>query len=106
MKEKIGTATIRYDIDNNVISGVFKGALEQKFDKELLEQLIPSNDPNVIKNNADMALASWFNKITDIELADREVSQIISSVKKRTYHSNGNIKKCSIDYFLETKEDN
>lgn len=102
MTEKIGTAVIRYDVNNNIISGVFKGELKQKFNEELIKQLQPSNDLDIIKNNADMALASWFNKITEIEIADREKTRIISNVKKRTYYSNGNIKKCEIDYYLET----
>lgn len=101
MKQKIGTAIIKYDGNGNVTTAEFKGDLNVVFDKEFTQMLGKGSSQKEIKDNADLALAGWFNTITEIEIGDRVTNPIISEVKTCEKNDEGKIIECQIEYFVE-----
>ena len=97
---------LNYDENGNVLSTEFEPKLPLKVTSGLLNQLTAvkcSDDSEVIKSNADLVLASWFNQIEDIELADRDKFQVTSEVVEARCerYENGNIKSVYIYYNFE-----
>jgi len=98
-KKEIGIATIRYNEDGTVLSTSFKATMEVDISEEMLITL--GND---IQSHAEMALASLFTQINNIEFADREHQEVVQQPYKCTYYDNGKIKKCEIKFYFKDVE--
>jgi uncharacterized protein YdeI (YjbR/CyaY-like superfamily) len=101
---EIGITTIEYNEDTTVKIAKFTPTMEVSIPDELLQKLKESGewkDPEKLKENSDFIFASWFSKMNDIELADREVSEIVSEIIVCEKYPNGNIKKCSMKYIFK-----
>lgn len=106
--EQIGIATINYDQQGNVLEAYFNPTPKfEKIDASQLKSVKSSKEAEVIKYNAEMILASYFSRMNEIELADRDKYEIGSEILICTKYDNGNVRSCSIQFFfreLELKE--
>jgi hypothetical protein len=103
---KIGTVIVNYDQEGNVLEKftAFVPTMNIPVDKELGKQLIKlkqENNETILKDNSDLILASWFSKMNEIELADRNSFKIESMIVSCDKYSNGKIRKCILDYYFE-----
>lgn len=96
----IGQVAMEYSENGQVINASFTPSIVVKADEFLLGQLktIPQTDADVLKHNADLVLASWFNKTNEIELADREKWTIVSAVVDCDKYPSGAVKRCILEY--------
>lgn len=106
----IGQAIINYDIKGNMLDAVFVPHLPMHVDQALADKISEvvkgTDDEKTLKHNADMVLASWFNQMTEIELADRNQYDIASTVVKCEKYANDMIKTCILDYNFILKTTN
>ena len=100
--EQIGIATVNYDEAGNVVSANFEPKLKvENVDVKQLLSIKADPDVDVVKHNAEMVMASWFTKINDIELADRDDYNIVSEVLRCERYDNDKIKTCSIAFYFD-----
>ena len=100
--KKIGIATIEYDRVGSVTKGTFDP--DKDFGNVDIKQLLSikaSKDVDVVKRNAETVLASWFSKINEVELADRDQYEVASEVLDCKKYVDGKVKKCSIQFYLK-----
>lgn len=101
----IGNVQLIYNEQGKLQQGYFTPTMCIKLDKETIEQLykIPcSKDSNDIKDKAELIMSLWFNKITEIELADRLKYKIESNVKECIMYPNTDkVKSCNIEFSLQ-----
>lgn len=105
MRTKIGRATIEYNEVGKVIGASFTPTMNIILEPNVLMQMgkvKDVKDVDVIKSNAELALASWFSKNNEIELADRDHYEIASETVECETHQNGNVKKCVIEFVFKT----
>ena len=67
----------------------------------LQETLSESKEAEVLKQNADNVLASFFAKVNEVELADREKFQVVSEVIECVRNNFNKVRVCVIKYSLE-----
>lgn len=106
-KQKIGEAIIQYSQNGNPISARFEADMSIKFDADIIKQLLKvdgADDQIKIKQNADMALAGFFQEITNVEIADRAVSKITSAIVECVKYKSKQVRVCRIAYYVETEE--
>lgn len=107
--QEIGIATITYDNGGRVIKELtnFVPTLKISITDELnkqFAQIRSEKDEINLKKNSDIVLATWFSKMNEIELADRDKFEIKSEIIKCEKYANERIKQCVIRYtFKEIK---
>lgn len=104
--QEIGIATITYDSGGTVIRELtnFVPTLKISITEELNRQFAKvksEKDEINLKKNSDIVLATWFSKMNEIELADRDKFQIKSEIIKCERYANQRIKQCVIRYTFE-----
>lgn len=104
---KIGTAKIRYNKDGTVASAKFTPAMKIEIEKNLMNDVArtvnqPANEIQ-LKNQADTILASWFDQVNKIELADREKYEIVSNIVLCNKFANDAVKIVHIEYEFKEK---
>lgn len=116
-KQEIGIVTMNYNDEGEVTMASFKPTMSITIDKNLFERFskigdtgkrIKKESPSVhyeedsemLRENAELVFASWFNKTNEIELADREKYKIISETIRCSKHFNGRIAECNIRFSL------
>lgn len=57
-----------------------------------------------IRKAAETVFAAWFNKMNEIELADREKFEIVTEVLKCEEYSPGKVKSCTIAFIFRERE--
>lgn len=90
MKKKIGIVTLFYNEQGEFLSAEFESHI-------LAPEIEYSNSASILKDNADRVLASWFSKVTDIELNCTITSEALECKR----WGNGNIKECNFIYYAE-----
>lgn len=106
--QEIGIVTVNYDSEGTVISATFKPTMEIEFDNDLLEQLRNTKsptEPETVQQNAELALGAWFSKVNEIELADRELYDLVTEVVYCDKHDNGNVATCAIRFIFKLRVD-
>lgn len=101
--QEIGVVTIDYNEEGVAIHSLFEPTLKIKGGMSLLEQmeaLTATQDPEIIKSNADLVFGNWFNKLSEIELADRDTHEVVSELVECDKYPSGNIKKCVLKYIF------
>lgn len=101
---EIGIVKMQYGEDGDVKSASFEPKIQVSVGGELLARLHSVNSPtnsDIIKSNADMVLASFFSKINEIELADREEYEVTSEVINCEKYPNDTVKTCEIKYLFK-----
>lgn len=95
MKTNIGVATLMYDKTGKVTAASFApAALFDKIDLNQLAQIKPdgSGDDEVsMTRNAELVLSSWFTRMNEIELADRDQFKISTEVLSCERYKTGEV---------------
>lgn len=99
-KKSIGTGVITYDEHGEVVSVTFLPNKEVSFDKTKFRKLNSPDDTDTARENAELALAEYFNYITGIELADREKVTVKSEIANCLMNGE-RIGSCEVNYFVE-----
>lgn len=99
---KIGEAKLRYNAEGKIESATFFPVAAFMIPHETLMELSNSQDEESIKTNANMVLASYFSKINDIELGDRDQVEIKTKIINCNKHTNGLISTCTLEFTLES----
>lgn len=103
---EIGIVDIDYSSKGEVKNASFRPTLKVKADATLKKQLLnlqSSSDSAVIKSNAELMFASWFSKINEIELADRDEYEIHSDMVTCLRYKSGMVKKCVMKFSFRRK---
>jgi hypothetical protein len=97
---EIGEAEINYSPSGDVTIAVFTPTMRFVADSDLLGTLrtINRSDEEGIKTSAEIIFSSWFSKMNDIELADRDIFSIVSSVVRCEKWPDGSVKKCVVRF--------
>lgn len=98
---KIGEAKLRYNDKGEIESATFFPIAAFMVPHETLMELSNNQDEESIKANANMVLASYFSKINDIELGDRDQVEIKTKIINCNKHANGLISHCTLQFTLE-----
>lgn len=101
-REKIGEVVITYTPEGIAETTAFLATIKIDGDavaKQLLQ--IKAGDKEVIKNNSDMVMASWFSRINDIELMDHSDQRLNSEIVDCLKRENGMVYYCRIAYYIE-----
>lgn len=109
--QKIGTAILDYNQKGIVEHAVFIPAdIEIDYNSTLLNELksiTKSKEITIIQQQADLIMASFFERNNKIELADREKYELRrGEVKNITHWEDGTIKKVELSYYFGPKDDN
>jgi hypothetical protein len=94
---EIGKTVIKYNQDGTVRRASFIPQLKIEAPPDLKLKM-KHGSKEEIKDNADMVMAAWFNKVNDIELSDRELYEIKSEIVKCELWEPGKVKTCIIKY--------
>ena len=102
---EIGIVTVNYDKEGNIIreQSHFVPTIKTTVDDSIVEQLrnIKANDDSeILRHNANLILAGFFNQINEIELADRSEYVVDSEVVKCESYPNGGVKTCVLKYLF------
>lgn len=97
---EIGRVTINYKKDGNVLDASFKPVEEFSPIAEVLKKFKLSKplSQDSLQHNAEMVLASWFERQNKFELSDREKFKIDSKIVYCEQFDTGVIKTCVIDF--------
>lgn len=100
MKQEIGIATIDYSSDGTATGASFAPSMRVDLDKRALLQLttIKARDPKIVEDNAGYVFASWFSRMNEIELADRDKFIVVPQTIKCETYPNGKVKHCEIAF--------
>jgi len=82
LKIQIGIATLVQNKDGVLIEAMFDPIVKIKDCTELVSALKQINEPNTLALQAQTVMSSWFAKLNDIELADRENFHLVMRVLK------------------------
>jgi hypothetical protein len=102
-KDEIGLAVISYDESGKLQAAGFQPTMTMQLDAELFKPLssVAGRGLEDIRLNADLVMAAWFNRMNEIELADRGLYEISSEVVECLKYENGQVKQCKLRYFLK-----
>jgi hypothetical protein len=103
-KLEIGFVTIKYKEDGTIANAGFQPTMNLPMDALFLEQLRSVNcstSSDDVKHNSDMIFSAFFNKINEIELADRTEWEVKSEIESCEKYDNGNVKSCKIKYVYQ-----
>jgi len=96
----LGIAELKYDSDGDLQIGTFKPMI--KITKEELKQSgigkCSNKTVEQIQECAQLFLANFFNKISEIELRDIENTKLETNLVSSEYYENGLIKKAKIEF--------
>lgn len=99
--QEIGIVTLDYNEDGVATEATFNPTMKVNLDIKALLQLtaIPADkSPQHVEDNAGFVLASWFERLNEIELADRDHYRVAPKVIKCDNYPNGRIKHCEIAF--------
>lgn len=107
MNTELGFVTTVYTESGEIIKelSAFKPTLEGKVTQDIEDEILnikSSNSSEAIKSNATLLLASFFNKMTEIELADRSEYEIDSDVIECDKYPDGTVRKCVLRFFFKS----
>lgn len=99
---KIGTATLLFTEAGTVETAMFTPeAMSIPFMGPDLRLTGTFEDVEQIHNKADEVFATWFNRMNEIELADREKYTIKSNLVQCDKFTSGKPQFCKIEYVFE-----
>lgn len=97
---QIGKAIFNFNEQGKQVSAYFMPTMRVNVNVSLLENISTGQSSEIIKKNAEVALASWFAKMNEIELADRDEWKIESVVDTCTNYSSGGVRMCVVAFNL------
>lgn len=105
METTIGKVYLNYTEDGNLLAAAFSPKISVSA-KDLIDQLgtCTNKSTEQIQETAQLLLAAFFNKISDIELRDMETTEIETKVvKTERYTATAGIKEIEIDFVYKEK---
>ncbi len=100
----IGTVTIEYNEQGKVITSLFEPTMTVNLDPELESELKTIEccpDVETLEHNASLVLASFFNRMNNIELRNIETTSLKPHCDSLDKYPNGQIKKAVISYSFD-----
>lgn len=107
IKTVIGIVTMEYDESGKLLNSLFEPRMNVRIDQSLMADLRKiecCDDPEILERNAQLVLASYFNRMNKIELRDLAKERIVHEVNQIEKFDNGMIKKAVITYSFEEDE--
>lgn len=103
-KSMIGELLMEYDKDGKLTNAKYLSQVPISDIASLSEEVhkITCNNKEALKTNAEIVLASWFSKVSAIELADREKHKVETEIVSCEEWPNGLIKACILKFFFVT----
>ncbi len=104
--KKVGIVEISYNKDGAFSGAKFSPSINEQVSAQTKEKIgsfgKAPEDVNEIYKQADVVMSDWFNKVNEIELADRGEYELKREVLyclkwKRT----GLVRRCKLSYHLE-----
>src|SRR5687768_14329135 len=99
-RTKIGTAKLKYDSDGDLQIGFFQPRITVTKDqvKQFGLTKCTNKTPDEIKNCAQLLLASFFNKVNEIELRDFEKTTLETNIVSTQHYDTGLVKEIEIEF--------
>ena len=107
----IGVVTINYTKTGEVKSSNFTPTLKVEATDEIIEELkkmSKADDADIVVNQAGLVMASFFSKMNEFELADRNKYEIVGKTIECVKYSKSEvkekiqlIKKCVIEFIFK-----
>lgn len=105
---KLGRAVITYNKLGTLLAAQFQPEFVSQIEANYLSTLLPQGDappdPSYLADVARAAMADWFNKVTNIELADRALFELEARVGECERWPNGVIKQCDIEFIFQPRK--
>lgn len=101
-KQVIGTAALEYNEQGQLEAAVFYPKIKVSYD-DVKSQLGDCTNKSIddIKKCAQLLMATFFNKVSDVELRDMETTKLNTNVVGFNYHNNNLLKEVEIEFVLE-----
>lgn len=106
-RQEIGIADISYRQDSTVESAHFSPTIKIELNEtELTDGLfgLKNKTAEEVKNTSELVMASWFNKMNEIELADRNTHEIKGEIMYCEEYTDKKVKRCMIKFFFIERE--
>ncbi len=103
MKKEIGIARVTYDAKGNATHSIFIPQIKIDDEKLIQSELknIGNGSKETILGNAQLVMSNWFNKVSEIETADRFAGEKVVGEVMGTDMRDGKIRSCTMKFFLE-----
>lgn len=104
--QEIGIATLMYNSDGVFSEANFKPTMMVSVNDKMMTELIDAVDCNshddIISNQANGVFAAWFQRMNEIELADRSQFEIAAElIEPCERWDNGVVKLCKIRFMFK-----
>lgn len=100
---RIGIAIVNYDSNGRLLEVQFTPSMQVTLSNAELARLakIDGQTVETVESTATFALAAWFQRTNEIELADMNLNKIVTSAKDCKYWDNGKIRQCTVYFNFE-----
>lgn len=107
MIQKIGTSVLVYDNLGKLKSATFTPEMDFVADESLISKLskIKHKSEAEIKSDAETIMASWFNQLNTIELADRDEYEVVGQKEDCVYNGKGSVKTIKISFYFKKRSE-
>ncbi len=103
--QEIGIVTLYYNEDGSFKTADFIPTMQITVTSELMNELFnveTQKGEDVVKEQANNVFATWFQRMNEIELADREKYEIATELAAPCErYDNGVISKCSMRFVFK-----
>ena len=99
-KVLLGTAELKYDSDGDLQIGIFKPMISVTKEELKNSDIGKCSNKTIeqVQQCAQLFLANFFNRISEIELRDVESTELESNLTHSEYYDNGSIKQAKIEF--------
>lgn len=100
----VGIITLYFDEDGRYTSGNFVPE-EMKIDSASLHERLPFVDgvsQTSMSKSVEVIVSSWFQRMNDMELADRDKYELTTEVVKCEEWPSGSVRKCILSVHLKS----
>lgn len=99
-KAILGTATLKYDTDGELQIGTFKPMIQITKEQIKTSALGKCSNKTIeeVRECAELLLASFFTKVSDIELRDIEKTQLLTEAVYTETYDNGQVKEVKFEF--------
>jgi hypothetical protein len=98
----IGAAALEYNENGQLEAAVFHPKIKVNYD-DIKAQLGDCKGKSIdeVKKCAQLLIAAFFSKLSDIELRDVESTEIITDVVKGTRYESGGLKEVELEFIFK-----
>lgn len=97
---EIGVSTIVYTPHGEIAHASFRPTMEISVEASILKQLtdVKPGDADYLRRNSEIAMATWFSRTNEIELADRDSYEIVGTVLDCLKYPDGTTQSCQMKF--------